>query len=249
MIKKFTIFFVAAFSLTCFASENVAPKEEVKVESDLKTISQSFGHLIVKNLETIGFEFDMPSVVQGLQDAIAGKEAPLDENACVQAISAIQEKGFNKLAETNLVEAETFLETNAKAKSVVSLEDGKIQYRVEKTGTGEIVKEHDSPMIRYTGKFMSGEVFGQSKEEELISLDETIPGFSKGIVGMKEGETRTLFIHPEYGYGVSGYLPPNALLSFEIEVVKANAPKETDENLANIEEVATGDLEQLQATR
>lgn len=249
MYKKFTILFIAAFSLSCFADKEPAPKEETKVETDLKTISQSFGHLIVKNLQTIGFEFDMPSIVQGLQDAIAGKAAPLDETACVQAISAIQEKSFNKLAENNLKEAETFLEKNSKEKSVVSLEDGKIQYRIAKTGKGEVVKEHDSPMIRYTGKFISGEVFGQSREEELISLDETIPGFSKGIVGMKEGETRMLFIHPDYGYGTSGYLPPNALLSFEIEVVKANAPKETDENATDVDEVAKGNTQESPVTR
>lgn len=64
----------------------------------------------------------------------------------------------------------------------------------------------------------------------MISLDETIPGFNKGLIGMKEGEKRTLFIHPDYGYGTSGYLPPNSLLTFEVELIKANSPKsvETD---------------------
>lgn len=244
MIKKFIVFSTVAISSLCFANEAEAPKEE----PNLKTISVSFGHLIGKNLDSLGFDFDMTSVIQGLQESIEGKAAPLDENACVQAISAVQEKSFNKLAETNLQAAEKFLEKNAKEKKVISLEEGKIQYRVEKKGEGAVVKAHDSPMIRYTGKFMDGKVFGESKEEELISLDETIPGFSKGIVGMKEGETRTLFIHPELGYGTTGYLPPNALLSFEIEVVKANAPKETDDTLTQTDEVAAK-IEAKKATR
>lgn len=62
----------------------------------------------------------------------------------------------------------------------------------------------------------------------MISLDETIPGFSKGIVGMKEGEKRTLYIHPDLAYGVNGSLPPNSLLTFEIEIVKANNPQDQE---------------------
>ena len=40
---------------------------------------------------------------------------------------------------------------------------------------------------------------------------------------MKEGEKRRLYVHPELGYGTTGQLPPNELLIFDIEVVKANS--------------------------
>lgn len=40
---------------------------------------------------------------------------------------------------------------------------------------------------------------------------------------MKEGEKRRLFVHPDLGYGTSGHLPPNALLIFDIELVKADS--------------------------
>ena len=107
----------------------------------------------------------------------------------------------------------------------------KLHYHVEKEGTGAEVQAHFAPVIKYTGKFLDGSVFGASTEEEMITLDETIPGFSKGIVGMKEGEKRILYIHPDMGYGASGYLPPNSLLTFEIEVVKANSSVEESESL------------------
>ena len=96
------------------------------------------------------------------------------------------------------------------------------------------MQPHFSPVIKYTGTFLDGSVFGASTEEEMITLDETIPGFSKGIVGMREGEKRTLYIHPELGYGSSGYLPPNSLLTFEIEVIKANANIENEEKEGEI---------------
>ena len=43
---------------------------------------------------------------------------------------------------------------------------------------------------------------------------------------MKEGEKRKLFVHPDLGYGTQGQLPPNALLIFEVEIVKADAPSQ-----------------------
>ena len=108
---------------------------------------------------------------------------------------------------------------------MVVVEEGKLHYKIEVSGDGAEVQPHFSPLVRYAGKFLDGTTFGSSKEDEMISLDETIPGITKGIVGMKEGEKRTIFIHPELGYGTSGNLPPNSLLAFEVEIIKAQAPQ------------------------
>lgn len=198
-----------------------------KPSNEIAKVSEAFGHLIGKNMETIGVDLDIELVVKGLQDAASGKDSPLSESECIEALASAQELAFQKKAEENLAAAEAFLKKNASDKKVVTLEEGKVQYKVDKRGKGIEVKEGFSPMIKYVGKYLDGSVFGQSEEEQMVSLGETIPGFTKGLVGMKEGEKRTLYIHPEYGYGTSGYLPPNSLLTFEIEVVKANAEQET----------------------
>jgi peptidylprolyl isomerase len=103
-----------------------------------------------------------------------------------------------------------------------------LQYQIVKEGTGPEVKEHNSPQIQYTGKYIDGTVFGSSQDTGgpiTIPLDQTIPGFSKGLVGMKEGEVRKIFVHPDLGYGKTGHLPPNSLLVFEVELIKADNPK------------------------
>lgn len=189
-------------------------------------ISEAFGHLIGKNIDTIGVDFDIELVVKGLRDASDGKSSPLTETECVEAIASAQETAFKEKAANNLKQADVFLKGNAKQKNIVVLEKGKLQYKIDKKGKGNEVEESSSPMIRYVGKYLDGSIFGQSKQDEIISLDETIQGFQKGLLGMKEGEKRTLFIHPEFGYGAQGFLPPNSLLTFEIEIVKANASKE-----------------------
>ncbi|MEX0962047.1 MAG: FKBP-type peptidyl-prolyl cis-trans isomerase [Simkaniaceae bacterium] len=209
------------------------PSKEEKTQVNLKEVSEAFGHLIGKNLDTLGFNIDIQAVVQGIMDSAAGKDAPMSENECVQAISEAQEKAFLQEADTNLKLADKFMHENEHEDQIVVLEKEKLHYRVIQEGKGAVVEEHFQPLIKYTGRFLDGSVFGSSKEEEMISLDETIPGFCRGIVGMKEGEKRTLFIHPELGYGTSGYLPPNSLLSFEIEVMKANGNEDDQESLTS----------------
>ena len=234
MAKKSTLFLFILLSASLIFFGALPNQKEKKPEQDEKEtekkvdiakVSKAFGHLIGKNLQTLGVEFNIKEIMEGIKDGLEGKLSQMDESECMQAISAVREKAFERLASENLTQANAFLTRNVKEQGVLELERDKLQYRVEKMGNGPVVEKHHSPMIRYTGKFLDGKVFGSSDEDELISLQETIPGFTKGIVGMKEGERRTIFIHPELGYGSSGYLPPNSLLIFDIEVVKANVPK------------------------
>ncbi|NBO23715.1 MAG: FKBP-type peptidyl-prolyl cis-trans isomerase [Chlamydiae bacterium] len=223
-ITAFSLAFCMGQNQVFAATEIVKTKDAAEENIDLNQVSEAFGHLIGKNLQTLGLEFDVAKVIKGIQDSILGKPSPLSETECVQAISVIQENAFQKQAKSNLVQAEEFLAANSKKNGIIEIEPNKLQYKIEQTGSGEIVKPHCTPTIRYTGKFSDGNVFGASKEGEAISLDETLPGFSKAIVGMREGEKRIIYIHPELGYGTSGYLPPNSLLTFEIEIVKADTP-------------------------
>ncbi len=223
--------------------EAVAETVSFSIEQEMPKISESFGHLIGKNLEALGLNFDMKLVTKGIEDALAGKESPMSETDCIQAISMIQEQAFQKLSLDNLKQAEAFLTASLKQEGIVSLEEGKLLYKKLQEGSGAMVEEHYTPMIRYVGKFMDGKVFGESQEEELISLDETIPGFQKAIVGMKEGEKREVFIHPDLAYGMNGFMPPNSLLKFEIEVVKANVSQVEESPLsANIKDQKTEEI-------
>ena len=68
---------------------------------DPNKVSEAFGHLIGKNLESLGFDFDIQKIIKGLEDSIAGKTPPMTETQCVQAISYVQEEAFQKTAEKN----------------------------------------------------------------------------------------------------------------------------------------------------
>lgn len=219
LIKRFSSIAIALSA--CIYAD--APAEPQADDMDIGKISEAFGHLISKNIQTTGIRFDIAQVIKGLQDASTGKESPMSDVECLQAITAVQDQLMQEQSTGNLKKAQEFLEANAEHGDVICLEEGKVQYRIDHEGEGPAVETHFSPLIHYTGKLIDGTVFSASKEDEMMPLDEIIPGLKAGLVGMREGEKRTIFIHPDLAYGSAGYLPPNSLLTFEIELVKANA--------------------------
>lgn len=74
-------------------------------------------------------------------------------------------------------------------------------------------KEGDKVKVHYTGRLENGDVFDSSEcgEDECgcetgpleftIGEGEVIPGFEKGVIGMSVGESKTLNIPVEDGYG------------------------------------------------
>jgi peptidylprolyl isomerase len=65
---------------------------------------------------------------------------------------------------------------------------------------------------------------------------------------MKEGEKRTIYIHPDLGYGTSGMLPPNSLLTFEVEIMKSHVPEEKNETAQGIADTELLELKDAKET-
>ena len=216
------------------SKEKPPTKEELFSAQNISKLSETYGHLIQKGLDNPVLKLDFDGVIRGMQDGKAGKPSPMTEQEYEESINQLQEFAYQDLASRNLQEAEKFLKDNSKKEGVKELEPGKLQYLTLKEGTGEVVTEEMRPMIKYSGQYLDGTVFGSSDTGSgpiAISLKQTIPGFRKGVLGMKVGEKRRIFIHPELGYGTSGQLLPNALLIFEIEVTEVKPePKETSSN-------------------
>lgn len=97
--------------------------------------------------------------------------------------------------------------------------------------TGQIAKTGDAVSMNYTGRLSNGTVFDSNVDpkfqhvepfEFTLGAGQVIPGWDKGIVGMKVGEKKTLTIAPEDAYGqngVPGIIPPNSTLIFDVELL------------------------------
>lgn len=207
------------------AAKQTASYSSAAEKEEMLKLSEAFGHFIGRNLQTPGMNFDLEEIIKGMRDGASGKAAPMSDQDYEMLLAKVQEKAFKELAATNLKNAEAFIVENKTKADVKELEPGKLQFLILQEGTGQTVVEHNAPLINYKGAYIDGTTFSTSEEAGgpiTIPLDQTIPGFSKGILGMKEGEKRRLFIHPDLGYGINGQLPPNSLLVFDIEVVKAD---------------------------
>jgi foldase protein PrsA len=101
-------------------------------------------------------------------------------------------------------------------------------------GTGPEAKEGDTVKVNYTGSLEDGTVFDSSVDpsfghvepyEVIIGESAVIEGWHLGLVGMKVGGKRQVVIPPQLAYGEPGNpptIPPNATLTFELELVSVN---------------------------
>jgi peptidylprolyl isomerase len=198
-------------------------KEELFAEKSVNKVSEMYGYLISKGIENPILKLNFDAVMKGMQIAKNPKSvAPMSEQEYEETIGLMQEYGYQDLAAKNLTDADKFMQDNVKKETVKVIEPGKLQYEILQEGKGDLATEDTQTTIKYTGKYLDGTVFGTTDTaggSVTLFLKQTIPGFRKGIVGMKTGEKRRLYIHPQLGYGTSGQLLPNALLIFDVEVV------------------------------
>ena len=118
----------------------------------------------------------------------------------------------------------------AKDVKIVKTDSG-LQYQDLKVGKGDVAKKGATVEVHYTGWLAKdGKKFDSSVDrKETFSFElgagEVIKGWDEGVAGMKVGGKRTLIIPPELGYGArgaGGVIPPNATLTFDVELLKVD---------------------------
>jgi FKBP-type peptidyl-prolyl cis-trans isomerase 2 len=67
------------------------------------------------------------------------------------------------------------------------------------------IKSGDKVKVHYVGKFEDGEVFDSSVGKEplefVVGMNQVIPGFEEGLMGMEVGEKKTINVPFEKAYG------------------------------------------------
>lgn len=227
-----------AFATSIFIlSAAVAPPE--KKEPNLEQVSHAFGYYIAKNLIHPDLSpLNVDAVIQGIRDRSNGRPIELSEEEYEKALSRIHDSAYQRLMDKNTKEAASQLSMQSIKPEICSLGDT-VQYSVERAGIGQKVDRHATPLVHFKASHPNGTIFNQSKEGEPVplNLDETYPGFAKAITGMKEGEKRRVFLHPDEVPGLGHEQHPGSLVIFDVEVVKAEAPAGHDlmEEKAGIE--------------
>ncbi len=110
---------------------------------------------------------------------------------------------------------------------IVKTESG-LQYIDLKEGTGERARSGDTVEVHYTGWLKDGKKFDSSVDRGRpfsfrLGAGQVIKGWDEGVAGMRVGGKRKLIIPPDLAYGkrgAGGVIPPDAELTFEVELLK-----------------------------
>lgn len=99
-------------------------------------------------------------------------------------------------------------------------------YESVKEGTGEQPTAQSTVQVHYRGTLANGTEFDSSYKRgqpATFPLSRVIPCWTEGVAKMREGGKAKLTCPPEIAYGSRGAgsaVPPNATLTFEVELLK-----------------------------
>ncbi len=107
---------------------------------------------------------------------------------------------------------------------------GSVYYQILQEGAGDFVRVTDTVTVHYKGTLLKdGSIFDQTKEKPArFPLQRLIKGWQIGLAKCRAGGKIKIMIPSGIAYGMrtrSKAIPPNSVLVFEIEVLKAEAAK------------------------
>ena len=194
--------------------------------------SYALGVNIGSSLKAQELDLDAKALAAGVADALGGKPALTEVEVRdtltklrqdVEAKSAAEAAKYADGAK-NLKDGEAFLTANAKKEGVKTTPSG-LQYKVLKSGTGEMPKKTDTVTVHYTGTLIDGTVFDSSVQRgqpATFPVEGVIPGWTEALQMMKVGDKWQLFLPAKLAYGEQSPSPkigPNSTLIFEVELL------------------------------
>jgi len=183
-----------------------------------------------------------PQFLAGVRDAYAGREPQIGEEKTRQVLQTFDEELAQKraqelevLAERNLEQTQAFLKENAQREDVEVLENG-VQVQVLEAGTGQRPDAEDAVRVHVRGTLFDGSPFRDTRDPRVnpdgvpvsLRIRDAIPGLRQGLVRMREGAKWRVFVPPDLAYGAQGQgrlIPPNAGLTYEVELVEIAPPQ------------------------
>src|SRR5688572_4848699 len=227
--KILAVAVIAALASACDKKDGAHP------ESALDTDAQKFGYAIGvdigNSLAPVKTEVDIDALINGMEEALAGKTPRLDDETREKVKAEVSRKLQAKQMEERTAKAaaakdagEKFLAENGKRAGVKTTASG-LQYEMLAEGSGATPKATDKVTVHYKGTLIDGTEFDSSYargQPVTFPLGNVIPGWTEGLQLVKAGGKAKLYIPSALAYGERGAgakIGPNEALVFEVELV------------------------------
>ncbi len=204
------------------------------LETDDEIASYGFGLDIGRSLEPTVTHLERDALMRGIVDALDGRESAISQEQLAEVTQRVgrlireeQNAEFEAMTESNRVEGEAYLASNAEKDGVTVTASG-LQYEVLREGEagGASPTPADQVSIHYRGTLIDGTEFDSSYsrgQPAQFGVMGVIPGFSEGLQIMTVGSHYRFVIPADMAYGPQGTgsdIGPNATLVFEIELLE-----------------------------
>ncbi len=176
----------------------------------------------IAQLENMGLNVNNDIFIATLKESLRGNETIFKNGTDA-------EKYLNNLIAPNetpdtvsIESQKKFLDEQIKRKNVIKTKSGLV-FETLKKGNGAYPVDTDKVKVTYTGKLSDGTVFDSTQEPVIFDVARLVPGFTEGLKLMQPGGKYRLFIPADLGYGtngISGVIPGNATLDFEVELIE-----------------------------
>ncbi|NYZ64140.1 FKBP-type peptidyl-prolyl cis-trans isomerase [Luteimonas deserti] len=182
---------------------------------------------IGRSLLPLKDEVDVPALMKGLRETLAGGPATMAEAEITAVRQAMVARAQARAAATAQAERDAGARALAdnRAKPGVFATASGIQYRVERQGQGPRPRASDRVRVHYRGTLLDGTEFDSSyarNEPAVFGLGQVIAGWTEGLQLMPIGAKYRFWIPGDLAYGPRGSppnIPPNATLVFDVELI------------------------------
>jgi peptidylprolyl isomerase len=188
-----------------------------------RVFSKLVGYKIWNEFKDSQDYYLLEDIIEGMKDCQVGKPAPKEIGSEEEQLfsSEIEEAIVESLSQNNLVIAERYLTDISMNPHIVEVEKGKIYHEVLQEGTGDGIALEGVYTFHYTIMTHDSEVIQDTRKDNSpknVSLSDAMVGFSRGVMGMKCGERRKIYIHPDMAYRKTNWLfPSQSLLIIDVE--------------------------------
>ncbi len=221
-----------AAPLTAAANPPAAPPAPPAPVRDAATSddpSFNLGLVLGNQLEHSGLagKVKLDALVRGMRRGLAGAPVSAEERA--QATQFMR-GARDTLADRNRAAAKGFLAKNKAASGVQTTASG-LEYRV--ISDGDLLRATprtaDQVTVRYRASLLDGTTFDSSDahaEAATFKMTSMLKGWQEALLKMHPGSKWQLWVPPELAYDAHSPpgIPPGALILYELELIKVEAP-------------------------